>query len=263
MSPNPLVFAPNLWLPNPGEGGGFENDILPNPGDGGGLDDESLPKFKEGGTLGNEVWLKPGDGGGLAKEGKDEPVRGKPGDSGCEKFGKDPKPPFAKPGDRGGSANEPNPGDGGGLDFGGGGGARRVGGSGVVNESKDAKPDEGCDGTGTVSRLNRPNLAGSLSSSFSLHEKLDGADEGPGEMGSPRFGVELPRTLVGLRSSGLLAPFDLPSSGNGAVKGWLGEILIASTDRVIRCLFVGLLPALILRPALGASFLFESSFWKS
>jgi hypothetical protein len=112
--------------------------------------------------------------------------------------------------------------------------------------------------------LNRPNLPGSLSSSLSLHEKLDGADDGPGEMGSPRFGVELPRALAGLRSSGLLVPLELPSStGNGAVKGWLGEISIASTDKVIRCLFVGLLPALTLRPEVGASFLFATSFWKS
>lgn len=113
-------------------------------------------------------------------------------------------------------------------------------------------------------KLNRPGLPGSLSSSFSLHEKLDGADEGPGDIGSPLFGVELPLALAGLRSSGLLVPLELPSSlGNGAVKGWLGEMSIASTDRVMRCLFVGLLPALVLRPDVGASFLLATSFWKS
>lgn len=66
------------------------------------------------------------------------------------------------------------------------------------------------------STLKRPNLPGSFSSSFSDHEKLDGAEEGPAETGSVQLGVELPRGLRGLRSGLSVAP---SSPGSGAVRG--------------------------------------------
>jgi hypothetical protein len=110
------------------------------------------------------------------------------------------------------------------------------------------------------SRLNRPNFPGSDSSSFSDHEKLDGADEGPGEIGSPRLGVEFPRARFGLLSG--LARFEpWSSAGNGAVRGSFAATSMLSADMVALC--VGLRPERGFDPALGACLLLETSFWKS
>ena len=88
--------------------------------------------------------------------------------------------------------------------------------------------------------LKRPNFPGLASSSFSIHEKLDGADDGPGEI-VIWSGVELPRARNGELLG--LGPFvALSSSGRGAVLGSLGTS-IASTESVKRC-FDGLRPLL-------------------
>lgn len=112
-----------------------------------------------------------------------------------------------------------------------------------------------------LSKLNRPNLPGSFSSSFSDHEKVDGAEEGPGEIES-KLGVEFPRACAGL-FSGLSLPGTFSfSSGKGAVRGSLGLISIASAERVRRCL-VGLLPLRGPPAADRGSRFFITSFWKS
>lgn len=187
-----------------------------------------VPKFKGAkpnapGELEPNRWApNPGDGGGL----------------GSVMTG-------ANPGDIGGRPSEggTSPGDGGGLD----------------NEARDANPESGCrdDGLEIELRLNLPNFPGSFSSSFSVHEKLEGADDGPGEMGSPLFGVEFPLARIGLLSGvGFLV---LKSSlGSGAVNGSLGEMSIWSAESVILC-FVGLLPGLVLSPDVGI-LLLDTSF---
>ncbi len=137
-----------------------------------------------------------------------------------------------------------------------------------MTELEETNPESGGVGGGgtgsrTLSRLNRPYFWGSLSSSCSPHEKLDGADDGPGEMASLLLGVEFPRARNGLRSwSVFMAP--VSSVGNGAVRGSLGAISMASAESVIRCFVVGLLPDLtVLNPELGVNFLLDTSFWKS
>lgn len=134
-----------------------------------------------------------------------------------------------------------NPGDGGGLD----------------SELRDANPESGWrSGLARELRLKRPNLSGSRSSSFSVHEKLEGAEDGPGEIGSPLFGVEFPLARIGLLSG--VGFFVLESSlGKGAVSGSLGDRSILSADKVTLC-FVGLLPGRGLSPELGIFFLVTS-----
>lgn len=167
----------------------------------------------------------------------------------------------ANPGDIGGSEKEAggNPGDGGGRE------RVREGnpgeGGGFEKELDDANPESGNAGFKSVLNSNRPNFPLSVSSSFSVQEKLEGADDGPGEMGS-RFGVELPRGLVGLLSGDLLvAPGS--SLGSGAVSGSFGVRSMLSTDNVTRCCFVGLFPDQMLSPALSSLCFFDISFWKS
>ncbi len=110
--------------------------------------------------------------------------------------------------------------------------------------------------------LKRPNFPGSDSSSFSDQVKLDGADDGPGEIGSPRLGVEFPRARIGLLLG--LTRFEAGSSiGSGAVRGSLGGAAVTSADMVALCLDVGLLPNRGFSPALGESLLLDTSFWKS
>jgi hypothetical protein len=110
--------------------------------------------------------------------------------------------------------------------------------------------------------LNRPNLPGSFSSSFSDQEKLDGADEGPGEMGR-LLGVEVRGILIGLLESRLgLRVMPAFSSGSGAVFGVLGGASMASADKVRRC-FVGLRPVRGPKADPGGARFLDTSFWKS
>lgn len=108
----------------------------------------------------------------------------------------------------------------------------------------------------TVVTLKRPNFPGSVESSGWSHEKLDGAEEGPGEM-TGCTGDELPRAR-NEDLSGLETRVELSSSGRGAVRGSFGTSM-ASTESVIRC-FDGLRPLLGLYAELGADFLLETSF---
>ena len=188
-----LSDDPNLCAAKPGEGGGFANGSDGgNPGDIGGLE--------------SSMGARPGDGGGLDNA-----------------LDIEAKLEEAKPGDLGGidSVNPPSPGDGGALvtviEAGGNPGE----GGGFDRElTDDANPESGCEGMSKESRLNRPYLPGSDSSSFSVHEKLEGADDGPGEIGSLRFEVAVPRPRTGLRSECL--PLETGSStGKGAVSGSL------------------------------------------
>lgn len=209
VNPKALGFEPNLCAPNPGDGGGFENgseggnpgDIGgrgkpsgESPGDGGGLDSDKGASFGDGGRADIVNPPRPGEDGGFASE-----KLPKPGDGGGFNTVKPP----------------PSPGDGGGLEI-------EKEGGGV--ESVDL-------GTSKESMLKRPNFPGSASSSFSDHEKLDGADDGPGEIGSPRLGVELPRARFGLFSR--LVPSEAgPSAGSGAVRGSFGATSMLSADMV-------------------------------
>jgi hypothetical protein len=93
---NPKVpgFDPNLWAPNPGEGGGFEKGSDGGkPGDIGGRDSSSGASPVAGGAFDNDGGASLGDGGGF------------------------PSVNLPNPGDGGGfdSKNAPNPGDGGGC----------------------------------------------------------------------------------------------------------------------------------------------------
>jgi hypothetical protein len=296
---NPKVpgFDPNLWAPNPGEGGGFEkgsdgakpgdiggrdNSSGASPvgggggldvgggasfGDGGGFANVNLPNLGDGGGFDSANVPKPGDGGGfdwlmdwLIDWLIDWPNVPNPGDGGGLDSVKLPKPgegggfdwlidwlKLEKPGEGGGfeSVNEPNPGDGGGLET-----------------KKDGGGNSESDGWGASieSMLNRPNFPGSASSSFSDHEKLDGADEGPGEIGSPRLGLALPRVRLWFISE--LACFDAGSSaGKGAVRGSFAAASMLSTDMVALC--VGLLPGRGFKPVLGESLRLAICFWKS
>ena len=118
----------NLCVPNPGEGGGFENGSGGgNPGDIGGRESDSGAGPGDGGNWHIERGAKPGDGGGFE------------------------------------------------------------------NALTDATLGSSCGGFSIRSRLNRPNFPGSFSSSFSAQEKLEGAEDGPGEIGSPLPGVDVPR----------------------------------------------------------------------
>lgn len=216
---NPKVpsGAPNLCAPKPGEAGGLaKGSGGGNPGDMGGLERSSGAKFCDAGgfEMVRDAKLggaKPGDFGGSANEPK-------PGDGGGLDRENDPKP-----GDGGGLLKvkePPKPGEGGSLEIVG--GTNPGDGGGLANElSEEANPESGCEGTRNESILKRPNFPGSDSSSFSVQEKLEGADDGPGEMGSPLFGVELPLALLGLRSG--LPDLEAGSSlGSGAVRGSLG-----------------------------------------
>jgi len=219
-NPRPPVEEPNLWAPNPGDGGGLGNDEL-NPGEGGGLG-----KVMAGANPGDEGGKDISGGGNLGDASGNEKLMG------------------ANPGEAGGTDIDGIP----------------LGDGGLRSEVPDENPESGCGGGLTIeSRLNRPCFPGSFSSSFSVQEKLEGADEGPGEMGSPRLGVEFPRARVGLLSGA--TPLVEPSVGKGAVSGSLGETSMLLADSVIRC-FVGLFPGRNLSPALGAFFL-VTSFWKS
>jgi hypothetical protein len=166
----------------------------PNPGEAGGL---------ENGFGGG----KPGDIGGFESSSGARPM-----DGGGFSMGS-----VGKLGDGGGLGNESeaNPGEGGGFD----------------NElADDAKPESVCMALTPWSNLTRPNLPGSDdSSAFPGHEKLEGADDGPGEMGSPLLGVEFPRDRAGLLSG--LTHFETgPSVGRGAVKGSFGDTSMLSAD---------------------------------
>jgi hypothetical protein len=123
-----------------------------------------------------------------------------------------------KPGEGGGfdNVNEPSPGDGGGLD---------------TKKDGGGNSESAGWGASIASMLNLPNFPGSASSSFSDHEKLDGADEGPGEIGSPRLGVPLPRPRLCPISA--LVSFGAGSStGKGAVSGSFVGASMLSTDMV-------------------------------
>lgn len=233
--------VPNLCAPNPGEGGGFENGFGGgnpgdmggrdsssgvSPGDGVGFDSEGGASLGDRGGFDNFKGAGPGDGGGRSCELPDEVGRGSAACGG------------ASPGDGGGWGCELPPDEAG---FG----------SVVV-----------CGGASRESRLNRPNFPGSDSSSFSVHEKLEGADDGPGEIGSPLLGVEFPRARFGLLSG--VPRFEAGlSDGSGAVRGSFGDISILSADMVARC-FVGLLPDRVFKPPPGESLFFlDTSFWKS
>lgn len=193
----------------------------------------------EGGGFGKDIGGgKPGDIGGL-----DMSSAASPGDGG----GLDIRG-GASLGDRVGLDNEngASPGDGGGLE---------------IEAADETGPKSGCGGGNLESTLNRPNLPGSDSSSFCFQEKVEGAEDGPGEMGSPRLGVEFPRARTGLLSG--LTRFNAgPTAGSGAVSGSFGAISMLSADMVALC-FVGLFPDRGLRPALGESLLLQTSFWKS
>jgi hypothetical protein len=142
-----------------------------------------------------------------------------------------------KPGEGGGfdKAKEPSPGDGGGLE---------------TKKDGGGNSESAGWGASIASMLNRPNFPGSASSSFSDHEKLDGADEGPGEIGSPRLGDELPRPRPCPVSA--LASFGAGlSAGKGAVSGSLVGALMLSTDMVALC--AGFLPGRGFKPVLGVS----------
>lgn len=251
-NPNAPSDDPNLCAPKPGDGGGLENGSGGGkPGDIGGLAISSGASPGEGGILDIEMGAGPGERGGF-----DNVKEPKPGDGGGFECVKEPNP-----GDGGGlfvdNEKELNPGDGGALVMEGGG--KPGDGGGLERElTDDANPESGCEATRKESMLNRPNLPGSASSSFSVHEKLEGAEDGPGEIGSPLFGVEFPRARDGLRS-GLVAFEPLSSTGRGAVKGSLGGSSIWSADSVALC-FVGLRPDRGLKPALGANLLFDTSF---
>jgi len=152
-----------------------------------------------------------------------------------------------KPGDGGGREmeSEGKPGDGGGFE----------------NEFDDANPESGNDGFKSVLNSNRPNFPLSASSSFSVQEKLEGADDGPGEMGS-RLGVEFPLGRMGPMSGDLpVAPSS--SFGSGAVSGSLGDRSMLSTDNVALCCLIGLFPDQMLSPGLSSRCFFDISFWKS
>lgn len=211
------------------------------------------PKFKDPNpnpaAVPNRCAPKPGDGGGFGNE-----------------FG------GGKPGDIGGldMSSGTSPGDGGGFDIEGGhslgerggfdkmSGANPGDGGGREKLIDGADPDLGWVGAIRESRLKRPNLPGSDSSSFSDHEKLEGAEDGPGEIGSPLLGVEFPRALFGLLwGVGCLGTGS--SAGRGALRGPFGDTSIWSADKVALCL-VGLLPARGLNTPPGESFFLETSF---
>lgn len=105
--------------------------------------------------------------------------------------------------------------------------------------------------------LKHPNRPGSELSSLCPHEKVEGADDGPGEIAG-WSGVELPRGLPIGDLSGLVHLIEPSSSGKGAVRGSLGTSM-ASTDKVILC-FEGLRPLRGLYAEPGDSFLFATSF---
>jgi len=142
-------------------------------------------------------------------------------------------------------SNPPSPGDGGGFDT-------------EATELDETKPESGGGGRKVVSKWNRPKRSRSFVSSFSSHENVDGAEEGPGEIASLLPGVELPLARSGL-ISGLIMTSSTSSPGSGAVLGSLAGISIASTERVMRCL-VGLLPDFGRRLELGVIFLLATSF---
>lgn len=147
---------------------------------------------------------------------------------------------------------EPNPGEGGGL-------MDKSDGTGI-------KLDAGFDANDFVGGLSpspwsrRPGRPGPPWSSFSVHEKLDGAEDGPGDIDA-KFDTDFPRERIGLLLSGL-PPGETSSRrpGRGAVNGSLVLASRASADTVRRC-FVGLLP--LRDPEDRGNFLLATSFWKS
>lgn len=110
-------------------------------------------------------------------------------------------------------------------------------------------------------KVKRGTVSDFFPASFSDHEKLDGAEDGPGEIASI-LGVDFLWECNTFRSG--LESLDTSSfsSGNGAVIGSFGLISIASADSVSLC-FVGLLPLLGQAAERGGSLFFETSFWKS
>lgn len=125
------------------------------------LDSDSKVKgVKPPKVLSPNLWdAKPGDGGGFEKASEKEP---KPGDNGGREYAS--------------VKDEPNLGDGGGF------------GNKHEELDDDANPESVLSSSvgEAVLRismwLNRPSLPGSESFSLCPHEKLEGADEGPGEI---------------------------------------------------------------------------------
>lgn len=166
---------------NPGDIGGRESSSGATPGDERGLDI---------GGSDSPSGANPGDGGALDIGGSESPSGANPGEGGGLDTGGSDSPGGANPGGA-------NPGEGGGLNVEGGFDSLNGAGSGdggdLENEKEAGNSGSVCFGATRESRLKRPNFPGSDSSSFSDHVKLDGADDGPGEIGSPRLGVEFPR----------------------------------------------------------------------